>query len=233
MRRKEGGFYRITQRGLKVLKQNPTQINNKFLKQYPEFVAFRVPSTKPKAKTKSADTETISQQTPEESLEYAHQKIKQDLAQELLSQVKSCSPSFFERLVVELLVKIGYGGSRIEVGKAVGKSGDGGIDGTIKEDLLGLDAIYIQAKRWEGTVGRPEIQKFVGALQGKQAKKGVFITTSNFSNEAVDYVSRIDSKIVLVDGEQMTQLMIDHDVGVSKVSSYEIKKIDSDYFMDE
>ena len=227
------GFYRITQRGLKVLKQNPTQINNKFLKQYPEFVAFRVPSTKHKAKTKSAVTETINQQTPEESLEYAHQKIKQDLAQELLSQVKSCSPSFFERLVVELLVRIGYGGSRIEVGKAVGKSGDGGIDGTIKEDLLGLDAIYIQAKRWEGIVGRPEIQKFVGALQGKQAKKGVFITTSNFSNEAVDYVSRIDSKIVLIDGVQLTQLMIDHDVGVSKVSSYEIKKIDSDYFMDE
>lgn len=228
------GFYRITQRGLEILEQNPTQINNRFLKRYPEFVAFiRGPSIKDKEKTQSADTETTSQQTPEESLEYAHQKIKQDLAQELLSQVKSCSSNFFERLVVELLVKMGYGGSRIDVGKAVGKSGDGGIDGTIKEDLLGLDAIYIQAKRWEGTVGRPEIQKFVGALQGKQAKKGVFITTSNFSNEAIDYVSRIDSKIVLIDGGQLTQLMIDHDVEVSKVSSYEIKKIDSDYFMDE
>lgn len=227
------GFYRITQRGLEVLKQNPPEIDNKFLKRYREFIEFtKGGPTKDKTEARKYEG-GLGKQTPQESVEYAYQKIKQDLAHELLDQVNDCSPSFFERLVVELLVKMGYGGSRKEVGKAVGKSGDGGIDGTIKEDLLGLDAIYIQAKRWGTTVGRPEIQKFAGALQGKRARKGVFITTSSFSNEALDYVSRIDSKIVLIDGGQLTQLMIDHGVGVSRVTSYEIKKIDSDYFLDE
>jgi restriction system protein len=181
----------------------------------------------------TAEVSVNGQQTPEELLEYSYQRIRQDLAQEMLNKVKESSPSFFERLVVELLVRMGYGGSRADAGKAVGKSGDEGIDGIIKEDRLGLDAIYIQAKKWEGTVGRPEIQKFVGALHGQGAKKGVFITTSTFSNEARDYVSRGDSlKIVLIDGQELAQLMIDFDVGVAKVSSYEIKKLDFDYFTD-
>jgi restriction system protein len=147
--------------------------------------------------------------------------------------VKAASPSFFERLVVELLVRMGYGGSLRDAGAAVGRSGDGGIDGIIKEDRLGLDLIYVQAKRWDGTVGRPEIQKFAGALQGHRARKGVFITTSAFSADASDYVSRIDSKIVLIDGATLAKLMIDHDVGVSTTRSYELKRIDLDYFAEE
>jgi restriction system protein len=150
-----------------------------------------------------------------------------------LQKIKECPPKFFERLVIDLLLAMGYGGSRQEAGKIIGASGDGGIDGIINEDKLGLDSIYVQAKRWEGTVGRPDIQRFAGALQGKRARKGVFITTSSFTKEAFDYVSRIDSKIILIDGENLAKLMIEHNIGTAKVNSYEIKKIDSDYFVDE
>lgn len=225
------GFFKITQRGLDVLKQNPEKINVKFLDQFPEFIEFR--QTKREKKDQGIFIEKGDERTPEELLEAGYQKIRQNLTQELLIQIKQCSPSFFERLVVELLVKMGYGGSRIDAGKAVGGSGDEGIDGIIKEDRLGLDVIYIQAKRWEATIGRPEIQKFVGALQGQRAKKGIFITTSDFSNEAIQYTSSIDSKIVLVDGEKLAQLMIDFDIGVSSVASYEVKKIDTDYFIED
>jgi restriction system protein len=152
------------------------------------------------------------------------------LAQDLIEQVLNNTPAFFESLVVELLVKMGYGGSRKEAARAVGRRGDEGIDGIIDEDRLGLDSIYIQAKKWEGNVGRPEIQKFVGALSGKKAKKGIFITTATFSNQARDYVAMIDTKVVLIDGKRLAELMIDHDVGVSPVASYSIKRIDSDYF---
>lgn len=144
--------------------------------------------------------------------------------------VKQSPPSFFERLVVELLVKMGYGGSRRDAARAVGQVGDEGIDGIIDEDKLGLDSIYIQAKKWDNVVGRPEIQKFVGALMGKRAKKGIFITTSSFSADAVNYVSSIDTKIVLIDGKRLAELMIDYDVGVTTVTSYQLKRIDSDYF---
>ena len=160
----------------------------------------------------------------------AYSKLRNSLESEILSSVKESFPSFFERLVVDLLVKMGYGGNRKDAGKALGKSGDGGIDGIINEDRLGLDVIYIQAKRWEGTVGRPEIQKFAGALQGQRAKKGVFITTSNFTKEAKEYVSMIDVKIILIDGELLSALMVDYNVGVSTVGQYEVKKLDSDYF---
>jgi restriction system protein len=155
------------------------------------------------------------------------------LIEDLLIRVKSSSYKFFERLVVDLLVRIGYGGSIKEAGKAIGKSGDEGIDGIIKEDTLGLDLIYIQAKKWDGFVGRPEIQKFAGALQGQRARKGIFITTGSFSNEAHEYISKIDTKIVLIDGKQLVGLMIDHNVGVSAIRSIEIKKIDSDYFEEQ
>jgi len=147
-----------------------------------------------------------------------------------LIQIKNSSPDFFERLVVELLVRMGYGGSIKEAGNAIGRSGDEGIDGTIKEDVLGLDVIYIQAKRWDGVVGRPEIQKFAGALQGQRARKGIFITTGDFSRDALEFSSRIDSKIVLIDGKKLVNLMIDHNIGVSTVKTYEMKKLDSDYF---
>lgn len=224
------GFFKITKRGLEALKQNPPEINVNFLEQYPEFIEF-IELRKEKEKV-SPGIEAIEKQSPEDLLVYGYQKIRQELSDELLTQIKSCSPEFFERLVVELIVKMGYGGSRKDAGKAIGKTGDEGIDGIIKEDKLGLDIIYIQAKRWENAVSRPEIQKFAGALQGHRAKKGIFITTSSFSKEALDFVSKIDSKIVLIDGEHLTQLMIDHDIGVSKIASYDIKRIDTDYFLD-
>ncbi|GMK46611.1 restriction endonuclease [Paenibacillus glycanilyticus] len=231
------GVFRITDRGLSVLRQNPQKINVKYLKQYSEFIQFY--SQKRDENDSGSDLEirgasiTIDERTPEESLEYSYQRIKHELAQDILGRIKGCTPGFFEKLVVELLVKMGYGGSLKDAGESVGKSGDGGIDGIIKEDRLGLDTIYIQAKRWEGTVGRPEIQKFAGALQGHRAKKGVFFTSSNFSKEAHDYVSLIDSKIVLIDGTALSNLMIDYDLGVSKFAVYEIKRVDSDYFSEE
>ena len=225
------GIYKITERGLEIVRKNPPLINLKFLFQFPEYVAFRKTHRERPESTDEAENGQAG--TPEEALESAHEKIRDSLAAEILQKLKSCSPSFFERLVVEVIVKMGYGGTRQDAGKAIGKSGDGGIDGIIKEDKLGLDTIYIQAKRWENTVGRPEIQKFVGALTGQRAKKGLFISTSNFSSDAMDYVSRVDTKIVLIDGETLAQLMIDHNVGVSTIATYELKKIDSDYFTEE
>jgi restriction system protein len=229
------GFFQITDRGKDVLIQSPMKINIKFLNQFPEHIEF-LNSKKDNDKSESEILEDpeILETTPQESIEFGYQKIRKELELELLNRVKSCSPDFFERLVVDLLVKMGYGGSRRDAGRAIGKAGDGGIDGIIKEDKLGLDIVYIQAKRWDNTVvGRPEIQKFVGALHGQRARKGVFITTSKFSQDAREYVSIIDSKIVLIDGQELAQLMIDNHVGVSTVSIYEIKKIDSDYFTDE
>lgn len=147
-----------------------------------------------------------------------------------IARQRALAPTFFEQLVVDLLVKMGYGGSRRDAGERIGQTGDGGIDGIIKEDRLGLDAIFIQAKRWQGSVGRPEIQKFVGALQSQRARKGVFITTSTYTADAVDYASRIDTKVIFIDGKALSNLMIDFDVGVSASASYVVKRVDSDYF---
>lgn len=224
-------FFRITQRGLDVLKQNPPKINVKFLEQYSEFREWTVKS-KDKSGRESLENKSVEKLSPEDALVYGYQELRQNLADELLAQTKACSPSFFERLVVELIVKMGYGGSRKDAGKAIGQSRDGGIDGIIKEDKLGLDVIYIQAKRWGNTVGSPEIQKFVGALHGKKATKGIFITTSSFTKDAQEYVAQIPSKIILIDGEELVNLMIDHDIGVSKVASYDVKKMDTDYFLE-
>ena len=225
------GIHRITKRGLDVLKKKPERIDGAFLAAFQEFKDFK--ALRHNREEEDTPELGLNDNTPEETLEGAYQKLRGDLATELLQQLKTCSPAFFERLVVEVIVKMGYGGTRKDAGRAIGKSGDGGIDGIIKEDKLGLDAIYIQAKRWDNTVGRPEIQKFVGALTGQRAKKGLFITTATFSAEAEDYVSRIDAKVVLVDGETLAQLMIDYNVGVSTVGAFEIKKIDSDYFAEE
>lgn len=227
------GIVIISKRGLEVLKKKPSSINVKFLKQFSEFVAFQTVKREDESETETSEEQSI--QTPEELLETAYQKIRKSLAFELISKVVELSPAFFERLVVELLVKIGYGGSIKDAGKAMGKSGDEGIDGTIKEDKLGLDIIYIQAKRWKpgNVVGRPEIQKFVGALAGQGAKKGIFITTSNFTKEALDYTPRNETKIVLIDGEQLAQLMIDYNLGCTAQQTYEVKKLDSDYFGEE
>ena len=227
------GFYQITDRGKELLKKQPKTINVKLLKQYPEFLEFqKLKGTRSGDKApESKVTSDISTATPSEALEAAYENLRDELSDELLSRLKKISPAFFERIVVELLVKMGYGGSRADAGKAIGRSGDGGIDGIIKEDKLGLDVVYIQAKRWDNNpVGRPDVMQFAGALQAQRANKGIFITTSRFTDDARSYVSQIGSKIVLIDGEQLSSLMIEHDVGVSTVSLYPVKKVDSDYF---
>ena len=223
------GVFKITARGLKTIASVPTRIDAKYLEQFPEFVEFRDVS-KPESGSVAAVELPPSKSTPEEAIELAHQGLREQLAAELITRIPSCSPTFFEQLVVELLVKMGYGGSRRDAGERIGQTGDGGIDGIIKEDKLGLDTIFIQAKRWQGSVGRPEIQKFVGALQGQRAKKGVFITTSSYTAEAADYATRIDTKVVLIDGKQLAGLVIDFDVGVASPATYVVKRIDSDYF---
>ena len=248
------GYFQITDKGRELLSENPPQIDVSLLDRYEEFrdfplrtlativdsayyspfLMFARRKDKPENRAQTPQVvEVVSRETPEDSLAAAYKSIRRDLELELLDQVKSSSPSFFERLVVDLLVKMGYGGSRQDAGKAIGRSSDEGIDGIIKEDKLGLDVIYVQAKRWEATVGRPEIQKFAGALQGQRARKGVFITTSNFSREAEEYAFRIESKIILIDGDRLASLMVDNGVGVSTVGVYELKKVDTDYFEGE
>lgn len=228
------GYFQITERGYDLMREHPVSLNTKFLERFEEYNQFKtIKRNTLNSGNRSGEIilENDDDRTPEESLELAYEKVRNNLMEEVLDLVKNCSPTFFETLVIDLLLKMGYGGSRKEAGNRVGRSGDGGIDGIIKEDRLGLDVIYVQAKRWEGTVGRPEIQKFVGALAGQQAKKGIFITTSQFTREAVDYVNKIDSKIILIDGLMLSDFLIDYNVGISPVKTYEIKKVDTDYFM--
>ena len=221
--------FRITDRGLDVLRSGRSSIDVRFLKTFPEFVEWQNRSRTPADESGEGELP----KTPAEILESSYQSLRRELAQELLERIKKCSSHFFEELVVDLLVAMGYGGSRQDAGQAIGRSGDGGIDGIIKEDKLGLDAVYIQAKRWEATVGRPVVQAFAGSLMMQKARKGVLVTTSQFSKDSIDYVSMIAEKIVLIDGELLAQLMIDHNVGITKVASYVIKKVDSDYFGEE
>jgi restriction system protein len=236
------GVYQLTDRGRSVLASKPTRVDDAYLAQFPEFEEFRR-----KTENDGEDSETPSKvdgsatvvaqaapsATPQESLDAAYHQLRRAVETELLAAVRGASFRFFERLVVELLVKMGYGGSLKDAGKAIGRSGDDGLDGIIKEDHLGLDAIYIQAKRWERTVGRPEVQAFAGSLEGVRGRKGVFITTSTFSSDAREYVSRIEKKIVLVDGQQLASLMTDFGIGVTPVSTYEVKRVDGDYFSEE
>jgi len=223
----ERGKFTVSTRGSEVLKNPPDLIDIKFLNHYEEFIQFRTRREKDEPHSGAPEEGT---QTPEEAMDSAYQSLRQTLSSEILVIIKKCSPSFFEKLVVDVLVKMGYGGTRQEAGRAIGKSGDEGIDGIINEDRLGLDVIYLQAKKWENPIGRPEIQKFAGALQGQRAKKGIFITTSNFTKEAQEFAARIESKIILIDGVTFSQLMIDYNVGVNLVASYELKRLDSDYF---
>jgi restriction system protein len=232
------GIFQITDAGRALLAEDPRRIDVSLLERYEAFRAFRsrrreVTAGEFEMEISPAQPEPSPEQTPEDALASAYQKLRKNLESELLEQVKSSSPAFFERLVIDLLVGMGYGGSRQDAGRAIGRSGDEGIDGIIKEDKLGLDAIYVQAKRWDNTVGRPEIQKFAGALQGQRANKGVFITTSDFSREAHDYVTAINTKIILIDGRRLAQLMVDHNVGVTPIGNYELKRVDSDYFEGE
>lgn len=192
-----------------------------------------IDNNKNPGKEEPQDQDGLVIKDPQEMIEDGYQIIQNDLYKELVNKLKTCSPKFFETLVVDLLLKMGYGGSFKDAGKAIGQSGDGGIDGIIKEDKLGLDVIYIQAKRWEDCVGRPEIQKFVGALVGHHANKGVFITTASFSRSATEFVQTIQNKVILIDGDMLAQLMVDYDIGVTKQISYDIKRIDNDYFIEE
>jgi len=226
--------YKITPRGFKVLKENPKRIDRKYLMQFPEFEEFikgtaRGNNENQGESTSNKDHEDL--RTPEETIEEAYKTIKLDLAQQILNNLNNAKPSFFEIVVIDLLLAMGYGGSKSDAAEIRGKSGDEGIDGVIKEDKLGLDAVYIQAKRWNDTiVGRPEIQKFVGALKGQRARKGIFITTSKFSKDAIEYAGRLDDSVVLIDGVRLAELMIEYGIGVSVSANYEIKRVDSDYF---
>ena len=229
LERTQRSHYRITERGLDLMKQKPEKIDIRLLNRYPEFQEFQRRSSRPSLGRGVA--EQVVPLPPEETMQAAFREFQSSLISIILENVKRCKPPFFEQLVVDLLVKMGYGGTHENAGKAVGRSGDGGIDGIIDEDRLGLDAIYIQAKRWgDTTVGKPEIQKFVGALVGRRAKKGVFITTSRFSQEAIDYAGSIEAKVVLIDGQRLAELMIEFGVGVTEKDVIRLKKIDTDYF---
>jgi restriction system protein len=235
------GVVRISQRGRDVMATHPARIDNESLAQFPEFIEFRRRTrsgqtdneVNPSA-TRAEAPRSPAGQAPHERIEDAAKELAATLADDILAAIKVCSPASFEELVVQLLLKMGYGGSRREAGQAVGRSGDGGIDGVIAEDRLGLDSIYVQAKRWQGSVGEPDIRNFLGALVGRGASKGVFITTSSFSEPARAFAARsIQQKLVLIDGERLAELMIEHDLGVSTVATYQVKRMDSDFFSDE
>ena len=227
------GRFRITDRGVTVLQNPPEKITNAFLRQFDEFVQFQSRGRRGDSDDSGIGGEAVEaeeQQTPEEAIESTYQQWRQTLRQEVLERARTCSAGFFEQLVLDLLVAMGYGGSRRDAAEAVGRSGDAGIDGIIKEDRLGLDVVYVQAKRWDGTVGRPVVQGFAGSLEGQRARKGILITTSQFSDAARRYVEVIEKRIVLIDGEQLAELMIDHGIGVTDVATYTVKKVDLDYF---
>lgn len=224
------GIIQITLRGKEVLKQNPETIDNSFLKQFDEFNEFRKRNTKSNNTIQKNQDKSDTDKTPEELLDDSINEINSSLETELLESLLKCSPNYFEQVVVDIIVAMGYGGSDQEAGEIVGKSGDEGIDGIIKEDRLGLDVLYLQAKRWANVVGRPEIQKFVGALQGKRAKKGIFITTSTFTEHARKYVEQIENRVILIDGNKLAKLMIEYGLGVSTKKTYYVKQIDTDYF---
>lgn len=230
------GIYCITERGRSVLAEAPARIDIGYLNQFPEFIAFR--ATRGASETTTAQPETalpaeVEALTPDEQIRLGYERLRQNLAAQVLERVKQVSPKSFEELVVDLLVRMGYGGSREDAAAVVGGAGDEGIDGIIKEDRLGLDTIYVQAKRWNNTVGRPEIQRFAGALQGQRARKGVFITTSSFTAEALEYISNLQTTIVLIDGPQLAQLMLDHGVGVIEAGNFKVLKLNEDYFSED
>lgn len=227
------GTFRITNRGIDVLNSNPARIDSSYLLQFAEFVEFKNTRRDNVAISQSSNQfNDATEKTPEEVIDSVLDEIQKSLIEELLDYILSSSPAFFEKLVVDLLQAMGYGGA-FGTGKAIGRTDDGGIDGYIEEDKLGLDTIYIQAKRWQqsSSVGRPEVQAFVGSLMGAGASKGVFITTSRFSQKAYDYVQTLKTvKLILIDGEKLAKLMIEHNVGVGIERSFSLKRVDRDYF---
>jgi restriction system protein len=225
------GYFRITERGKEVLKQNPGIIDVKYLNQYPEFKEFH---TYKNNKSEIINSKEDEEKTPQERLYNAYEQINEGLARDILQQLKTVSSKSFEHIVVDLLVKMGYGGSDKDAAQAIGRSGDEGVDGVINQDTLGIDRIYIQAKRWnETTVGHSEIRNFIGALDFKHAERGIFITTSTFTKDIIEKVDRSSKRIILIDGNELAKLMITHKVGVSVEDIFELKKIDMDYFIDE
>jgi len=228
------GQFRIAERGRQVLAENSPRIDNAFLCRFPEFAEFKRRSQPAETMESTPVAMTTETDTPDDLMATGYLNRRRQIEEDALERVKSCSPEFFERLVVKLITAMGYGGSLADAGRAIGKSGDGGIDGVIKEDRLGLEQIYIQAKRWDNTsVGRPEIQKFVGALHGKRARKGIFLTTSTFTKDALEYASGLDIKVILIDGQELAKFMFDFEVGISTESTYVVKRIDNDFFEDD
>lgn len=230
-------YLKITGRGEDVLKKKPASMNMKFLEQFPEYIAFRDNQEQGELAQPAISAPPVQNETPDELIASGVQRIRDNLASEILDQIRIGTPFFFEKLVVNLFVKMGYGGAQQGSAWVTGRSGDGGIDGVIHEDKLGLDVIYIQAKRWKdgNTVGGPDMQQFVGALATRKAKKGIFVTASEFTKAARDVVSQLghEPRVVLIDGVMLANLMIDYSVGVSVAETYEVKKIDSDYFLEE
>lgn len=224
------GVYEITVRGRSVLDEHPSRIDIQYLERFPEFQAFRQPSSTANEPSSDGATPSVTGLTPDEQIRNGSRQLREALAVQLLERVRSVSPAGFEQLVLDVLVGLGYGGSIADAGRVVGGGGDEGIDGIIKEDRLGLDFIYIQAKRWQGTVGRPEIQRFAGALQGQRARKGIFITTSTFTVDAVTYAASLQVSIVLVDGRRLADLMMDAQIGVSLAETINVLRQDEDYF---
>lgn len=229
------GRVRITELGRTVITQNPPIVNLKYLQQYPAYLEFRERSSeKEETSGESQDTEPVETGTPLELLDASYKTLRQAVKEELLTRLKECSPAFFERAVLKLLLAMGYGGVAGS-GEVTGQSGDGGIDGIIKEDKLGLDVVCIQAKRWDNNpVGRPKVQEFVGSMDFVRAKKGVIITTSTFTKDARNFVERIEAKkVVLIDGETLSDLMINHNVGVTTTGTYELKEVSNDFFNED
>ncbi|MDZ4722946.1 MAG: restriction endonuclease [candidate division Zixibacteria bacterium] len=231
------GVFKITERGTNVLRENPSSIDRKYLMRFEEFQVFQAIKGPPSKKKRLEDitkgnSDTISQ-TPEELINSGIKEINDALVVEVLDRVKKSSPEFFEQLIVDLLIKMGYGGTQADAGRRIGRSGDGGIDGVIQQDKLGLDEIFLQAKRWENVVGRPIIQGFVGSLEGKKAHRGVLITTSSFTKDAEQYVETINKRVVLIGGNQLALLMLRYNIGIATKETYELKKIDEDYFSQE
>ncbi|MBA4040281.1 MAG: restriction endonuclease [Erythrobacter sp.] len=230
------GVFVATEAGLALLKQGPTKIDVETLKGYASFSDFynQAGTTEEPDQNAAITGAATSGATPEEQIDAASSLLASALKADLLARIVEQSPTFFERLIVELLVAMGYGGSHEDAARQLGKSGDGGIDGVIDEDRLGLDRIYVQAKRYApgSSVGRPEIQGFVGSLVGLGATKGVFVTTSSFSKQAQEYARGLQQRVILIDGDRLTELMIEFDVGVRRYRSVEVKRVDEDFFAD-
>jgi restriction system protein len=224
------GRFRITQRGKEALSSNPSTINMRFLFQFPEYAEARNKAKTDTAVEPASHASTSEVASPQERIELAFRELNNSLTTELRSKLASIDPFRFEQVVLDLVVKMGYGGSKKEAAQVTQRTADEGIDGLINEDRLGLEAICIQAKRWKHKVGRPEIQNFVGAIAGKKAGKGIFITTSDFHENAREYATSLHQKLVLIDGRRLAELMIEHNIGVAPEQPYIIKNVDTDYF---